>query len=155
MATSRRAHTSRYLLGPPPPEPQRASGAAGRSGPGNRGVAALPRVPVRVEPRVRPPRVESLFPAVLWGSSPSDRPRRLGSLPWGPEPSLLWESICDVIIFQIRVARQQSSSGDGHGEQTSGRGWQGGRREEQGNHVTMCEADASDSGKSSWGSATT
>ena len=61
------------------------------------------------------PRVEFLFPPVLWnsfdqtllafkarcsgGSSFQCQTPRLGSLTWGSELSLLWENLCDIIIF--------------------------------------------------------
>ena len=76
----------------------------------------LPWVLVHVRVRVYPPRVESLFPPVLWsscnqatvafkdkcsgGSSQCQTPR-LGSLMWGSEVSLLWENFCDIIILQF------------------------------------------------------
>ena len=64
-----------------------------------------------------PPRVEFLFPPVLWNScnqtplafkarfsgvsSSRCQTLRLGSLTWGLELSLLWENFCDIIIFQF------------------------------------------------------
>ena len=93
-----------------PPKP------AGRSGPGSYGVTALPWVPMQAKPCVRPPRVETVSPSpvellhssptglqsqVLWGSSSPCQTPRLGSLVWGSELSLLWENLCDIIIFQF------------------------------------------------------
>ena len=59
----------------PHSEPQAALASSGypprltgRSGPGSYGVTALPWVPVHMKPCVHPPRVESVFPPVLWSS---------------------------------------------------------------------------------------
>ena len=73
--------------------------------------------PVHVKSCVHPPRVESLFPPVLWssctqallafkvkcsgGSSSWCQTLRMGSLTWGSELSLLWGNLCDIIIFQF------------------------------------------------------
>ena len=89
----------------------------GRSSPGSYGVAALCWVPVYMKPCVRPPRVASLFPPVLWSSciqapvafkakcfwdsSSQCQTLRLGSLMWGSGLSLLWENLCDIFIFQF------------------------------------------------------
>ena len=64
-----------------------------------------------------PPRVESLFPPVLWKScnqialafkvwsSGNSSSRcwtpRLGSLTWGSEPSLQWVDFCGIIVLQF------------------------------------------------------
>ena len=77
----------------------------------------LPWVLVCTRPCVCPPRVESLFPLVLWsswnqallafnakcsgGSSSGGQTPRLGSLVWGSELSLLWEKFCDIIILHF------------------------------------------------------
>ena len=87
-----------------------------RSGPGFYGVTALPWVPVHMKPCVHPPSVECPFPPVLWGSCTQTLPpfrakcpggscfqsqtSRLGSLTWSSELSLLWEKLCNIIIFQ-------------------------------------------------------
>ena len=78
-------------------------------------TAFIPWVLVRVRPYVCLPRVEFLFPPVLWnscdqtllafkarftgGSSSRCQTPRLGSLTWGSELSLLWENFCGIIIF--------------------------------------------------------
>ena len=54
-----------YLIPASPGDPLRS---AGRSGPGSYEASALPWVPVHMKPGVHPPRVESLFPPVLWSS---------------------------------------------------------------------------------------
>ena len=70
-----------------------------------------------MRPCVHPPRVEFLFSPVLWsschqaplafkakcsgGSSSLCQIPRLGSQTWGSELSLLWENLCDTIIFQF------------------------------------------------------
>ena len=94
-----------------PPRP------AGRSGSGSYVVTALPWVPVHVKPYVHLSRVESLFLSVLC-SSCTQAPKafkakcsggysfqcqtpRLGSLMGSSELSLLWENLCDIIIFQF------------------------------------------------------
>ena len=100
-----------------PTSPGDALRPTGKSGPGSYGVTALVWVPVYMKPCVRPPRVESLFLPFLWipctqaplaskakcseGSSSQCQTPRLGSLIWGSELSLLWENLCDVIIFQF------------------------------------------------------
>ena len=69
------------------------------------------------ETRVPPPRVEFLFPPVLWdssdqtplvfkarfsrGSSSHCQAPMLESLTWGSELSLLWVNFCGKIIFQF------------------------------------------------------
>ena len=90
----------------------------GRSGPGSHEVTAFfPWVLVHLKPCVCPPRVEFLFPAVLWNSCGQTplafkarfsgnsfscfQTPRLGSLTCGSELSLLWENFCDIIIFQF------------------------------------------------------
>ena len=71
---------------------------------------------VCVRPWVHPPWVE-FFTPVLWssctqaplafkakysgGSSSWCQTRRLGSLIWGSEFSLLWENFCDIIVLQF------------------------------------------------------
>ena len=62
---------------------------------------------------MHPPRVEFCFPhsceisdqipltKCSGGSSFQCQTPRLGSLMWGLRLSLLWESICDIIIFQL------------------------------------------------------
>ena len=63
-----------------------------------------------------PPSMESLFPLVLWssctqaslayhamssnGSSSQCQTPRHGRLTWGSELSLLWENLCNIVIFQ-------------------------------------------------------
>ena len=130
MSTSGTAHANDYSLGPLspvslPPQwatddpslPRRPPRPTGGSGPDSYGVSALSWVPVHVKPCVCPPRVESLFPQVLWssctqaplsfktkssgGHSSQCQTPRLGSLMWGSEVSLLWENLCDIIIFQF------------------------------------------------------
>ena len=70
-----------------------------------------------MRPCVHPPRVESLFLPVLWssydqtllafkarcsgGSFSWCQTPKLGSLMWGSDLSLLWENLCDIIIFQF------------------------------------------------------
>ena len=66
-------------------------------------------------PCVHPPRVESLFPSVLWSSFTQPyclqsqmlwgfllqiQTLRLGNLTWGSELSLMLGNLCDAIIFQ-------------------------------------------------------
>ena len=108
------SHSEPQLTPASPGDPPRP---AGRSCPGSCGVTALPWVPVHMKPCVHTPRVESLFPLVLCssctqallafkakcsGSSSSQcQTSRLGSLTWGSEVSLLWENLCDTIIFQF------------------------------------------------------
>ena len=53
---------------PTPANPRDPPRSAGKSGPGSYGVTALPWFPVHVKSCVHPPRVESLFPPVLWSS---------------------------------------------------------------------------------------
>lgn len=94
-----------------PPRP------TGRSDPGSPGVPALPWDPVHMESHLCPPRVESLFPPVLWsscthiptlafnakcsgGSFSQCQAPRLGNLMCSSELSLLWESLYDIVIFQ-------------------------------------------------------
>ena len=105
---------------PTPASPGEPPRPAGRSGPGSYGVTALPWVPVHMKPCVHPPRVESLFPPVVWssctqvplafkpkcseGSSSQCQTPRLESLTWGSDLSLLWENLCDIIIFQLLVS---------------------------------------------------
>ena len=90
---------------------------AGRSDPDSCGVPALPWDPVQVKPCAHPPKVESVFTPVLWssctqawltvnikcsrGSSSQCQSPRLGNLMWGLELSLLWESLCNIVIFQF------------------------------------------------------
>ena len=74
----------------------------------------FPWVLVHTRICVHPPRVESLFPPVLWSSctqalltfkakysggsfSQCQTPR----LMWGSEHSLLWENFCDIIVLQF------------------------------------------------------
>ena len=76
--------------------------------------------PMHVKSRVHPLRVES--PPVLWSSCTGGGPpgpqnntqcsggscswcrtHRLEKLMWGSELSLLWEKLCCIIIFQLRV----------------------------------------------------
>ena len=77
----------------------------------------LPWVLVSTRPCVHSPRVEFLFPPVLWrsctqpllvfkarcsrGPSPQCQTPRVGSLIWGSELSLLWENFCDTIVIQF------------------------------------------------------
>ena len=73
----------------------------------------FPWVLVCTRPCVHPPRMESLFPSVLWtscnqaplgGSEVSSswcQTPRLGELTWGSELSLLWENFCDIIVLQF------------------------------------------------------
>ena len=79
-----------------------------------------------MKPCACPPRVESLFPPVLWssctqaplafkakgsgGSSSQCQIPRLGSLMWDSKLSLLWGKLCDIIIFQF-VGRLPSGYG--------------------------------------------
>ena len=77
----------------------------------------FPWHPVHTRPCVRPPRVAFVFPPVLWsscdqaplafkakcskGSSFQCQTSQLRSLTWGSELSLLWEKLCNTIIFQF------------------------------------------------------
>ena len=100
---------------------------AGRSGSVSCGVTApSPWVPMHTLLCVFPPRVESLFPPVLskscnqiplafevWFSRNSSSRcwnPRLGSLTWGPEPSLQWVEFCGVSVLQF-VGHPPSSYG--------------------------------------------
>ena len=133
MATSVRVHTDQYPLGPllpvslphpTPNEPQLTPASpgdpprlVGRSSPSSYGGTALCWVPVYMKTCARPPRVQSLFPPVLWssctqaprafkakcsgGSSSWCQTLMLGSLTWGSGLSFLCENLCDIIIFQF------------------------------------------------------
>ena len=77
---------------------------------------SFPWVPLHTLLCVCPPRVESLFPPVLWkscnqfplgfkvwfsrNSSSHCRTPRLGSLTWGSEPTLQWVDFCGTSVFQ-------------------------------------------------------
>ena len=89
---------------------------AGRSGPVSRGVTApSPWVLVHIKFYLCPPRMESLFPPVLWKSCNSLAFKvrfhrdfwslcqipRLGSLMWGSEPSQQWENFFSIIVLQF------------------------------------------------------
>ena len=107
-------HSEPQLTPTSPGDPPRPTGG---SGPGSYGVTALPWVPVHMKPCVHPPRVESLFPPILWssctqallafkakcsgGSSFWCQMPSLGSLTWGLELSLLRENLCNIIIFHF------------------------------------------------------
>ena len=104
-----------WLSSEPQPSPTSTGDApipAGRSGPGSHeAIAFFPWVLVHTGT------VELLFPPVIWGSwdqtpwafkarfsggsSFCCQAPRLGSLMWGSELSLLWENLCDIIIFQF------------------------------------------------------
>ena len=129
--TSRRAHmpmsTPCYLCyqcpcphsesQPLPASPGDPPRPAGRSGPGLYGVTAFSLglgaheslcVPSKSGVSVSPSPVKFLwssptgFKAKCSGGSPSQcQTPRLGSLMWGSELSLLWENLCDIIIFQF------------------------------------------------------
>ena len=105
-------------LQPPPASAGDPPILAGMSCPVPYGVTAfLHWVLVHTRPSVSPPRVEFLFPPVLWnscdqtlltfkvrvpgGSSSFCQTPSLGSLTWGSEFSLLWENFCGIIIFQF------------------------------------------------------
>ena len=129
MAASKRAHANEYSpelphhhhqcpcpysepqLPPPPASAGDPPILAGKSGPVYYEVTAFfPWVLVHTRPCVRPPRMEFLFPPVLWnpcdqnplafkarfsgGSSSHCQTPRLGSLTQGSELSLLWENFC-------------------------------------------------------------
>ena len=86
----------------------------------------MPWVSVNVKPFAHSPRVESHFPSVLWifctqvplvfkskcsgVSSSQCQTLRLGSLTWVSELSLLWENLCNIIIFQF-VGRPPAGMG--------------------------------------------
>ena len=89
---------------------------AGRSGPASYEVtASSPWVLVCTPPCVRPPKVELLLPPVLWnssnqtllvfkarfcgGTSSCCQNPRLGHLTWDSGLPLLWQNLCDVIVF--------------------------------------------------------
>ena len=90
------------------------------------GHCSFPWVPMHVLLCVCPPRVESLFPPVLWkscnqiplafkvwfsrNSSSCCRNPRFWSLMWGSEPSLLWVDFCGISVFQS-VSHAPSSYG--------------------------------------------
>ena len=93
------------------------------------GVTALfPWVLVWTRLCVCPPRVESLFPPVLWkscnqilldfkvgfsGDSYSHCwTPRLGSLTWVSEPSVQWENFCGIIILHLVVTHPESMGFD-------------------------------------------
>ena len=77
----------------------------------------FPWVLLYMQPCVQPPRVSFLFTPVLWNSykqshmafkvrfsgasSSCFQIPRLGSLTWGLGLSFLWESFCDIVIFQF------------------------------------------------------
>ena len=87
---------------------------------------SFPRVLMCTLLCVCPPRVESLFPPVLskscnqillafkvrfsGNSSSRCRTPRLGSLTWGPEPSLQWVDFCGISVLQS-VSHPPSSYG--------------------------------------------
>ena len=127
MAASRGAYTDDYSLGPLPPiscphrKPQLPSAfpgepprLTGKSDSDAYGVPALPWAHMKL--CVPPPSMESLFPLVLWssctqaslayhamssnGSSSQCQTPRHGRLTWGSELSLLWENLCNIVIFQ-------------------------------------------------------
>lgn len=121
MTASRRAHTNRHFLGPPPPEPQETL---------QERQVGLARAPVEPLLCPGPQRMWSLvcalpewrlFRVVLWSSCTrallpfrtpgAPRPQwqtpKAGEPAVGPEASLLWKNICDVITFQMPVAHQQ------------------------------------------------
>ena len=84
------------------------------------GPCFIPWVLVHTRPCMCPPRVEFLFPPVLWNScnqaslafkarfsgasSSCCQTSRQGSLTWGSIFSLLWESFCGIIISSLWTA---------------------------------------------------
>ena len=104
------------------PQPPLASagdppGLAGRSGPVSDEITLFLLVLVHTRPCVHPPRIEFLFPSILWnscnptpltlkarfsGSSSSHcQIPRLRSLMWGSGLSLFWDNFCGIITFQF------------------------------------------------------
>ena len=102
MTASQGAHTNDYSLGPPSPvtyphsEPEPPSASPGdplrptlRLGPGS--CFAL-----------GPGTSESLCaPIVLWGFYTQCQTTRLGNLAQGLKLSVLWENLCNMVIFQL------------------------------------------------------
>ena len=103
---------------PPPASAGDPPTLAGRYGSVSYGVTApFPWVLAHTRLCACPPKVESLFPPVLWKScnqiSLAFKVRfsgdscfhcwtpRLGSLMWGSEPSLQWENLCGIIVLQF------------------------------------------------------
>ena len=100
-------------LPPTPGDPSKLD----ESGPGSYEVITFALCPSYTRTGVHPPRVESLFPPVLWssciqallafktncsgGSSSQCQTSRLGSLMWDSELSLLWENFCNITILQF------------------------------------------------------
>ena len=123
-------HSEPQLTPTSPGDPPRP---AGRSGLGSYGGTALPWVPVHMKTCVPPARVKSLFLPFPWSSctqallsfkaecsgGPSSRCQTpsLESLMWSSEFSLLWENLCNIIIFQF-VGRPPGRYGIGlyHGD---------------------------------------
>ena len=84
------------------------------------GPCFIPWVLVHTRPCMCPPRVEFLFPPVLWNScnqaslafkarfsgasSSCCQTSRQGSLTWGSIFSLLWENFCGIIISSLWTA---------------------------------------------------
>ena len=140
MAASGAAQANDYSLGPPSPmscphsEPQPPPAFSRdplRSQVGPNWILwspPFPWDPVPMKLCVHPPRVEFLFPGVLWSScgqellafttrcsgqdplafttkcsghsSSQCQTPKVGNLMWGSELPLLWESLCDIVIFQ-------------------------------------------------------
>ena len=88
----------------------------GRSSPGSCGVTALCWAPVYVKSQVPPqgwtlhfppscgaPALKSWWPQVqmFWGPSSWCQALRRRGLTWGSGLSLLWEKLCNIIIFQL------------------------------------------------------
>ena len=127
MAMSMRAHTNEYSPVHPLPVslfPQESQQTPTSPGDPPRPSLAwepmksllFPWVPVYMRTYVDPPVPEFLFLPIPWnscnqaplafkarcsgGSSPWCQTASLGSLTWGSELSLLWENLCNIIIFQ-------------------------------------------------------